>query len=201
MDLQQATLTMALLMNKEYDFYQKHFGEEARCTLDPRAIRKPLTTELMREWDYLQANTREFGNQLAALPDFFEVLETQQVVVMGKEGVSVESLNMAIENQDADDLIARAGSLAQSVKDYLVSKGHPLANVSVGENGWDVSALCTERRSRELCEELLEKYERAIEFKLLRVSRRFAGHYIPGLYNYQDAVQILAAFGDDLPEL
>ena len=186
---------MALLMKKELDFHQNYLADNV-APKNPESYSK-----LALEFEYIRANTREFGNRLAAMPEFFDVLESWEVIVSGKEGVSLESLNMVMKTQDADDLIARAGSLAQTVKEYMVSKGFPLADISVGEDGWSVGVLCTEKQSRDLCYEVRDKYNIAINFKLLDISRRFAGHHIPGLYNCQDALRILSTYGDDLPTL
>jgi hypothetical protein len=190
MDLQEATVTMAFLMKKEADFYEQHAIPDQK-----------LTREDLKEFEWLKANTREFGNRLAANPYFFDVMESWTVVIMGSEGVSLDSMQETMKSDDVDDLVDRASSLAASIKKHLRDNGYVICDMGAGEDGWDVGVRCTDKQSRNLCTELLQRYTQAIDLGLLAVSRRFAGHMLPGLLNWDDAKRILLMYGDDLPSM
>ena len=190
MDLQEATITMAFLMRKEADFYELHAMPDQK-----------LTREDLKQIEWLKANTREFGNRLAANPNFFDVMESWTVVIMGSEGVSSDSVQESLKTDDVDDLVDRASSLAASIKAHLRSNGYMICEMSAGEDGWDVAVRCTDKQSRNLCMELLQRYTQAIDMGLLSISRRFAGHMLPGLRNWDDAKRILLIYGDDLPSM
>ena len=191
MDLQQATLTMALLMKKEIDLNRQFIeGNENR--------QDSSFGEIKRQYEYIKANTREFGNRLAANPPFFDIMESWRVNVGGKEGVSEETMKMAKEDSDMDTLVEKAGNMAASVKEFLLSQNLPVAGISAGEDGWDIGLLCTEKVSKELCRSLHQRFAYAIKLGLITVSRRFSGHNLPGLYNWTDAERILKAHGPDL---
>jgi hypothetical protein len=184
MDLQEATLTMALLMKEEYDFYDQHSRPDV--SMDVKDI---------KEFEWRRANTREFGNRLAANPYFFDVMESWVVTIIGKEGVNKESMDEAQKTADVDDLIDRASTLASSVKKHLRDNGYVICDMSAGEDGWDFGIRCTEKRSRALCMEIYQRYAKTIDLKLLSISRRFAGHMLPGLYTWDDAKKILGNYG------
>lgn len=182
MDLQEATVTMALLLRKEADFIEQH--------------PKTLSTEDMKEFEWLKANTREFGNRLAANPHFFDVMESWVVTIIGTEGVNPDSIKNALASDDVDDLVDRASTLAASIKRHLRNNGYMICDMGAGEDGWDIGIRCTEKQSRNLCVEMHQRYTQAIEMKLLAISRRFAGHILPGLYNWDDAKRVLIMYGD-----
>lgn len=194
-DLQEATLTMALLMKKEATFYNEHLAEDVRPT-DATKLQ-----EYLRQFEYLKANTREFSNRMAAHPQFFDVMESWIVCISGKEGVGLESLNMASKTGDIDDLLDRTGGLAQSVRNYLRDNNYMICEMGAGAGGWDVETRCTEKVSRVLCRDLITKFQPAINYGLLFVSKRFGEHRFPGLYNWDDALRLLKAYGEDLPAL
>jgi hypothetical protein len=191
MDLQQATLTMALIMKKEIDFYRQ-FIKDLGDRYDDKAI------ELRKQYEYVRANTREYGNRLAANPYFFDVMESWCVTVSGREGVSEETMQQAKRDQDAEAMIEKAGNLAGEVKSFLVSKDFPVAGMGAGEDGWDVGLLCTDKASKELCRDIHQRFAYPIKLGMLSVSRRFTGHCLPGLYTWDDAERILKAYGNDL---
>jgi hypothetical protein len=190
MDLQEATTTMAFLMRKEADFYEQH-----------AILNQEISREDLKQIEWLKANTREFGNRLAANPNFFDVMESWTVVIMGSEGVSSDSVQESLKTDDVDDLVDRASSLAASIKAHLRSNGYVICEMSAGEDGWDVVVRCTDKQSKNLCIELLQRYTQAIDLGLLSISRRFAGHMLPGLRNWDDAKRILLIYGDDLPSM
>jgi hypothetical protein len=193
MDLQEATLTMALLMKEEYEFYEQH-AEPNKAAADGMDI------EDLKELEWRRANTREFGNRLAANPYFFDVMESWVVAISGNEGVNKESMEEAAKSSDVDDLVDRASVLAASVKKHLKDNGYVICDMGAGETGWDFGIRCTENQSRALCMEMHQRYTSAIEMGLLSVSRRFAGHRLPGLYNWDNAKRFLANCGDNLLE-
>lgn len=187
MDLQEATLTMALLMKEEYEFYEEHAQPD-----------KGMVLEDLKKMEWLRANTREFGNRLAANPYFFDVMESWSVTILGKEGVNEDSLKSAMESDDVDDLIDRASVLGSSIKGHLRKNGYVISDMGAGEDGWDIAVRCTEKKSRDLCTEIYQRYAQAIEMGVLMISRRFAGNMLPGLYHWDDAKRILSLYGDDI---
>lgn len=187
MDLQEATIAMAALMWGEATFYREHL-QDAKPESDEE--RKRYDTAL-REFEWLQSNTREFGNILAANPNFFSIMESWKVVITGKEGVSSESIEAAQKTADVDTLVDRCGNLAILIKDHVKAKGMIICDMSAGENGWDIAVRCSEKNSRLLCFDLHKRFFTAIEMELITISRRFAGHCLPGLYSWDDAPRFL----------
>lgn len=189
MDLQEATIAMAALMKGEADFFREHLdGAEPETEEE---IKRHKTA--LKEFEWLQSNTREFGNQLAANPNLFDIMESWRIVITGKEGVCKNSIDEALKTDNVEDLIERCGTLASSIKEYIKVKGFQVWDMSAGEDGWDISIRCSEKHSRVFCEDIYRQYISAIEMRLITVSRRFAGHCLPGLYNYDDALRILNA--------
>lgn len=191
MDLQEATIAMASLMKGEAEFYREHLEHADPSTLEELERHKTA----LKEYQWLQSNTREFGNVLAANPNFFDVMESWRIVIAGTEGVNKDSVNEAMDTDDVEDLVDRCGPLAVSIKAYIKDKGGMICDMSAGENGWDIAIRCSEKNSRLLCEDIYRKYIRALEMKLIMVSRRFAGHCLPGLYSWEDAERILKIIG------
>lgn len=189
MDLQEASIAMASLMKGEALFYREHLENPLPRSDDE--IQRYATAK--KEFEWLQSNTREFGNILAANPNFFDIMESWRIVVTGTESVNRDSINEALGTDDVEDLIERCGSLASSIKAYVKNKGWMICDMSAGEDGWDIAVRCTEKNSRLLCEDIYRKYITAIDRKLITVSRRFSGHCLPGLYNWEDADRFLKA--------
>ena len=193
MDLQEATLEMAKLFKKEKEFYNKHVQGKA----PKNQIELTSFNAVLHKFEILKAQTREFGNELAALPNFFDVLEPWKVVVKGKGGISLTEMKASINNTDIDNLIEKTGGMASGVKDFFKLNGYYICDMGVGEDGWDVAAVCNDKDAKDLCEVLHQKYTRAIHYGLISVSRRFNGqHYLPGLYNWEDAERLLSLYGD-----
>lgn len=187
MDLQEATIAMAALMWGEATFFREHL-QDAKPESDIELKRHKTA---LKEFEWLKSNTREFGNILAANPNFFSVMESWKVVITGKEGVCPESIERALKTSDVDKLIDYCGNLAIGVKSHVKGKGMIICDMGAGENGWDIAVRCSEKNSRLLCFDLHKKYFTAIELKLLTISRRFAGHCLPGLYSWDDAPKFL----------
>jgi len=178
LDLSEALITMSYLMLAEKQLSAGTEAEKARL-------------------DYCRANTIEFGNRLAAMPQFFDILESWLVTVIGRQGVSDETVEEALKGNDPGTMLERAGALAVSVRDYFETQGFVIRTIGAGEDGWDMCVRCTEKKSRSLCFDLLQRYHKAIALKLISVSRRFGGHYLPGLYTYEDADRMLRMYGKD----
>jgi len=191
MDLQEATIAMAALMKGEADFFKEHLKDAKPETV--QEIQRHAIA--LKEFEWLQSNTREFGNTLAANPHFFGVMESWKVVIKGTQGVAKESIEDALRTADVDDLIDRSGSLAGSIKTHVKSKGLIICDMSAGEDGWDISVRCTEKNSRLLCYDVHKNFMAALDMKLISISRRFAGHCLPGLYTWNDANNILRICG------
>jgi len=188
MELSEATITMSYLMLCEKHLHDKYEGH-----LDDEKVRQAYDARMA----YLKANTTEFGNRLAAMPQFFDILESWLVTVVGRQGVSAETMDQAAKENDADGMLERAGALAISVRDYFRSQDFIIRNIGAGEDGWDMCVRCTEKKSRTLCFDLQQRYQKAVAMKLLSVSRRFGGHYIPGLYTWDDAERMLKLYNKD----
>lgn len=186
-DLQEATIEMATLMRGESEFFNEHLEGVKPNTRDEIQRYKSA----LKEFEWLQSITREFGNTLAANPNFFDIMESWRIVISGTESVDRGSIYEAKETDDVEDLLERCGSLASSIKAYVKGKGWMICDMSAGEDGWDIAVRCSEKNSRLFCEDVYRKFIFAINQKLITVSRRFAGHCLPGLYNWEDANRIL----------
>lgn len=187
MDLQEATLAMAAFMKGEHDFFKEHL-DGVKPETDEEISRY---TTAVKEFEWLQSHTREFGNQLAADPNLFDIMESWRVVITGTEGVSKDSVKEALKTNDVDDLIERCGTIATNIKSYIRLKGLMVCDMSAGESGWDIAVRCSEKHSRMLCEDIYRRYNKALDMELIKVSRRFAGHCLPGLYNWDDALRLI----------
>lgn len=196
MDLQQATRLMATLLKNEEDFHKEFLADNVQQGEEDHEKVK----ELYRRYQWLKSCTREFGNELAANPHFFDIMESWVVYLKGKDTVDKERMKAAYEKDDVDELIEQTGGLAPSIKSYLKEKGYQICDIGAGEDGWDLGVRCSEKKSRDLCIEIYQRYHRAIELELLSVARRFSGHCLPGLYSWDDANRILLMYGDDEPK-
>lgn len=185
---------MAQLLHKEERFYREYL-EQYKDEEPPDPQERAVYRGKMREFEWIRSNTREFGNRLAANPYFFDVMESWRVYIIGKEGATKESMMEAIKTDDVDDLIDRSSTLANSIKNHLRSKGYMICDMGAATDGWDMAVRCSEKKSRDLCAELHRKYFTAIDMGLIYISRRFAGHTLPGLYNWEDAKKILSILG------
>jgi len=190
MDIQEAILTMSLLMKQEYEFYEKHAKPNTG-----------MSVEELKQFEWIRANTREFGNRLAANPYFFDVMESWKVTIQGTEGVNKDSIDSAQKTSDVEDLLERASPLSTSIKNHLKTNGYVIVSMGAGEDGWDIEVRCSEKKSRDLCTELYQRFSKAISLNVLSISRRFAGHMLPGLYGWDDAKNMLNIFRDDIPEM
>jgi len=192
MDLQEATATMALLMKNEAEYFRENLENVKVETIEEN---KKYYQKIIEEFKWIKSNTIEFGNRLAANPSFFDIMESWHVVISGKEGVSKNSVYEAVQSHNVENLVERCGGLAINIKKYIKSNGYFISDMSAGEDGWDISIKCTEKKSRDLCGDIHRKYSQAINLKLLTISRRFAGHCLPGLYDWSDAYKFLKMYG------
>lgn len=194
MDIQEANVIMAKLLKMEKNFYEENLAGRRPISIDSERIyQKNMST-----FRYLQSQTREFGNVLAASPEFFDIMEPWVIYVTGKEGVSKESVNKTKKTADLDHLTDLASNLAINVKKFIRLCGYFICDMGAGEDGWDVGVRANERDSRELCSLLNEKFKEAINADLIRISRRFGQNKLPGLYDYDDAERVLMMYGDNL---
>jgi hypothetical protein len=185
-DLQEALFTMALLIKKEQGFYEKRIKPLEDLSLNSATY---------REFEHIRASRIEFGNRLAADPNFYDIIESWIIAVIGKEGISKETVDRAYNEKDYAKALEHSGTLAVSVRDFLKENGYIFCNVGAGEDGWDISVRCTEKKARELCSLIRERFHQALRLDLLHLSKRFGGHYLPGLYSLQDAERILRSYG------
>lgn len=192
MDLQEATLALARFMKVEKDFYDQHL--KARRPKNAEELK--VLEELTRQFEIYRARTRQFANILAADSAFFDIVESWVVAVQGKEAVSRKSMVQYQDNADVEELISLASNLASSVKGFIRSAGYFIADMGVGDDGWDLGVRCTHKDAKELCNLLHRKYSKAINLNLLIVSRKFGEHKLPGLYNYEDAERIIRIYGE-----
>ena len=188
MDLQEASLSMALLMQNEKKYYDENLNDTDSYSIEE--LHKKV-----KEFEWVKSNTREFGNQLAANPNFFGVMESWKVYILGTEGVNKKSIMEAHSKNNIEDLLEKCGSMAISIKNYLQDRKHMICDMSAGMDGWDIAIRCTDNQSRDLCQEMYKRFNHAINLKLISLSRRFAGHCLPGLYNWEDAEKFLKIYG------
>jgi hypothetical protein len=196
MDLKEASLTMCHLLLHEKrvrDEYEQRLEASAGDSTSTYPTIDMLYEDRLRE---ARVGIAEFGNRLASMPALFDVMESWLVTVIGRQGISEETADEAIKTNNRDDMIERTGALAAAVRDYLRSQGFIIRDMGAGEDGWDMCVRCTEKMSRTLCTDLHQQYMSAISMKLMNVSRRFGGHYLPGLYTWRDARKLLKAFGE-----
>jgi len=191
MDLQEATATMALLMKNEAEYYKENLENVNPVTPEE----SERYQKKLNEFKWIKSNTLEFGNRLAANPCFFDIMESWHVVLYGKEGVNKNSVYEAYKTHNVEDLIDRCGGIAINIKEYIKTNGYLISDMSAGEDGWDISVKCTEKKSRDLCGAIYRRYSHTINLKLLSISRRFAGHCLPGLYDWNDAYKYLKMYG------
>lgn len=187
-DLSEATVMMSRLMLYEKRLHDKYVGK-----LDDEKIKEAYDARMA----YLKANTAEFGSRLAAMPQFFDILESWLVTVVGKQGISAETIDEVAKTNDPDNMLERTGALAVSVRDYFRSQDFVLRNIGAGEDGWDMCVRCTEKKSRSLCFDLQQRFQKALSLRLMSVSRRFGGHYLPSLYTWDDAERMLKLYNKD----
>jgi hypothetical protein len=188
MDLAEATVTMSYLLLYEKRFHDRH-AEMLKDERDKKVYEEAMT--------HIKSNTAEFGSRLAAMPQFFDILESWLVTVVGKQGISPESMDEAVKTNDHDNMLERTGALAISVRDYFRSQDFVIRNIGAGEDGWDMCVRCTEKKSKSLCFDLHQRFQKAISLNLMSISRRFGGHYLPGLYTWEDAERMLKLYGRD----
>lgn len=194
MDLKEASLVMCHLLMHEKDV--KDACEAAKKNSADGVLDPNIEAEFKERIREATINIAEFGNRLAAIPAFFDIMESWLVTAMGRQGVSEESMQEAMKTNDRDTMIERTGALAASVRDYLRSQGFIIRDMGAGEDGWDMCVRCSEKKSRTLCFDLHQRFADAIRLKLMHVSRRFGGHYLPGIYTWRDAQKLLKGFGD-----
>lgn len=184
MDVQEALITMAILMNEEAEFYYNNLKEYE----DKGDIFNKDYQEKLEKYTWLRKNTVEFGNRLAAIPMFFNILESWKVYIIGKEGIEGD-----LTNVNKEEIIEQCSNLATSVKNFLKEIGIAVyMGTDVGKDGWEISIICNELNSKIICSAVYRKFKYAIENKIMFLSRRFIEHHIPGLYNWQDAKRILS---------
>jgi len=199
MDLKEASLTMCHLLLHEkrvHEEYEARKKAGVAAIPDEHWLPHDIEAVYQEKLHDARINIAEFGNRLASMPAFFDIMESWLVTIIGRQGVSKETMEEAAATNDRDDMIERIGALATSVRDYLRSQGFILRDMGAGEDGWDMCVRCTENKSRTLCTDFHQRYMSAIQMKLISVSRRFGGHYLPGLYTWRDAQRLLRAFGD-----
>jgi len=129
MDLQQATIAMALLMKKEADFHKEFLSDNVvKGEEDPKKVE-----EIYRQYQWLKSTTREFGNELAANPHFFDVMESWVVYIKGRDSVDQGRIKNALEKDDVDGLLEQTGSLASSLKNHLKNCGYQICDMGAGD--------------------------------------------------------------------
>jgi len=196
MDLKEATLIMCNLLLHEKRLRDENEQLVEASAGDSTSVYPSIDMIYEAKLREARIGIAEFGNRLAAMPALFDVMESWLVTIVGRQGISEETADEAIRTNNREDMIERTGALATGVRDYLRSQGFIIRDVGAGEDGWDMCGRCTEKMSRTLCTDLHQRYVRAINMKLISVSRRFGGHYLPGLYTWQDAQKLFKAFGE-----
>jgi hypothetical protein len=187
MDVQEALITMAILMNNEAEYYYNYLKKYE----DTNDIFNEEYQKRLKEYEWIKKNTIEFGNRLAAIPMFFNILESWKVCIIGKEGLN-EDIKENISKEEKEELLDKCSNIASSIKKFLKSLNVIVySEIGIGRDGWDISIICTEKDSKILCEAIYKKFYYAIEKNILYLSRRFIGHHIPGLYNWDDAKKII----------
>lgn len=194
MDLKEASLVMCHLLLHERSVVDEY---EATVAATDGPLDPSLEAGFQERLHEASVGIAEFGNRLAAIPAFFDVMESWLVTAVGRQGLSEEGIQEAVRTNDRENMIDRIGALAASVRDYLRSQGFIIRDMGAGEDGWDMCVRCTEKMSRTLCFDLHQRFSEAIRLKLMHVSRRFGGHYLPGLYTWRDAQRLIRGFGDD----
>lgn len=188
MDLQEATITMAILLKNEAEYYNKYLKDFNPTTTEE----KEEYYKRLEKFNWIKKNTIEFGNRLAAIPTFFDILESWKVYIIGKEGTEKDIQQKDnLTTQDIEDQIEKCSNLAATVKNFIKENGFIICDMGIGKDGWDIAVRCSENKSRLLCNYLYRKFYKAIQLEILFVSKRFVGHCLPGLYTWDDAIRLL----------
>lgn len=114
---------------------------------------------------------RRFGEELAAMPQFFDVLQCWMVEVNGFAEVS----EITSQDFDLEDTLNRLGGLAQAVQTFVLKHDFKVTSRSNGVGYWELGVFCSEQEARRLCSLLHDKFAKAIQSRQVQVTRKFWG--------------------------
>lgn len=196
MNREDAEIMLAKVLKKEYDYYQKR--------IEPLVIAANTNTHdfvdeydvieipenIQQEYDALHDDVNMCGDELASYPQFFDIMKCWMIDVCG-EGRKEIPKNFLETDIDIDEFLDQYGNLAHSVTNFVKKSGFVITDRGGGSTGWHFGVPCTDTEANKLCSLLHQQFSGAIELDLIAVYKRFWGHRLPNLYNWDSLLEWL----------
>lgn len=184
MNLAKAQELMAAAIKAEMDLYERVSGEIGNQSFSAgNSIEWSKEDKEKRE--AIQRDTKHLEAEIASYPEMFDILEPWMVDISGKGECSQERLERSLYN-GMEEFVNQFGNLASEIQSFITASGFKITDRAGGCGSWDLGVPCTEMDSRRLCTLLHGRFAKAIELKLLKVSRRWWGWCVPGVRNWDD---------------
>lgn len=181
----EAEKKMAELIYREIIFHNEQIKPLLKDGTENTGLEfKQIPDKILAQREILHRDTESFGKELAARPEFFDVMQPWMVDVKGEgDGIDV----LALEDLDFKRMIEQQGPLASQIQNFITNNGYHITDRGGGAKNWHVGVPCNEAEARRLCSMLHIQFKKAIDSGIIRVVKHFWGWKLPTLYNW-DAV-------------
>ena len=188
MTLQEAERKMARLMKAEKDFVESN---PLPHKTDKRGIRRCAATpaqqkEWLRKREILEEDINFFGQQLAANPDFADILIGWIVWVFGRNECDPLMLIQRIPSNTILEGVKKTDALSEAIINFIQENDFHITESGGGPDGWDIGVPCTDKQARKLCDLLYKKFHKAINSGLIIVRKEFNDFFLPKLTNWPE---------------
>lgn len=187
---EEAEDKMAHLMKARSDFQEsvRKEYEEGKSDFD-----NVFTKERHDQVEKLDWEVKKYGEELASMPQFIDIMEPWMVDVMGNEGVTLSQeifgsiLGELIREENTAAPLDRCGGLAVAVRSFLEQWGFLITDSGMGCCGWHLGVPCNTPTMKRLCAMLHTQFAKAIKAELIKVVVYFWEWKLPTLRNDNDA--------------
>lgn len=179
---------MAMLMLAEMKFHEENIvpiiKKENPDLAEGTTV--PITNlpeELKQRRKSLHHDVEQYGKELAARPEFFDIMQPWMVDVVGCKGDGCD-VKEVLEDLDFKKMIEQQGPLAAQVQKFITECGFEITDRGGGGGSWHVGVPCNDVEARKLCSLVHIQFKKAIDYKLIKVIRHFWGWKLPTLPNW-----------------
>lgn len=191
MNIKDAEIILAKEMKKEYDFYQEHIEPIIiAASKNEENISIEIPDNIQHKYDMIRDDVNLCGDELASYPELFDVMQCWMIDVCG-EGFKEIPEDFLEKEIDIEDFLDQYGNLAHSISDFVKLSGFTITDRGGGTTGWHIGVPCNDSDANKLCSLLHNNFAGAIELDLIAVYKRFWGHRLPNLYNWDSLLEWL----------
>jgi len=180
---------MAKLMKEEENIWKECFGDKIGYTQDDF---KNLPEKLTDKLEIAKREVHQFGNEVAANPEFFDIVVSWIIDIEGQYSeCGEEDMKEALDTLNFRDFLDKSGSIPSIIQRDLERFGIKITDRGGGTCSWYIGIPCNNKQADFVCEFLHRRFKNLINNGSIKIKKKFWQHRLLGLYNLDEVNEYL----------